>query len=1005
MRRLLSLGLLALALPAAAARLTITSYGVPHSYPLDPTDQITFDATGLVMSVHSVSLDGKPSTRTFYLGYSNKVVVDATDGALKNLFVATTDSGVKTQDLSKLDSLVFRPALDETGDEDGDGLTNLQELLVYHTDPRKKDTDGDGIDDYTETTWDPKVYSPLVANLPDVQVELSRTPGITFNVARSNSQSEQVSATKSTSWGTENGRSTSRSVMNSEQFAAGISVTTATEENATLFAFGVAFNTSVEVRCDVTQSHEVTNQWSYDQRSSFSQGLEEAKTKAIERGTQVTGATVTVPIVISNVGDVGVQLNNPQFTLYGISYYNGQPIETALLTLTPPSSAISLERGASTPEIVLDKLNLTLAQAEALQAVTGFVVRRTGGTLSYTVQSPKAGGSPVSLVSTDVNTSVGATTARVEVDFDNALAKQESPMVRQVAVLNKPDIASGSYAPTYLGELLADMGLTYHFDSLGFVDINGLTRNATNAWAAIKMTAHGGGKGYDTAVFSFKGKAGPDSVVVGAGDYVLIGYSGDDDKDGVPNIVEKFYGIFDKPAKDYDGDGLSDSAEIYGRWINKGTKDSAFVFTNPKARDTDGDGLSDLVDPFPLTPRMSSNSSVDSVALTDENAKVQTLKFPKGTLNVAAGSTLGASLKLKVFLDTLPRWCKVVLNKKGDTLVLSRDLADTSKIVFTNSVLPNFQVGSDTVEVIVRSLDGTVTKTWSFTGTSKPQISPSLLVSLERDATQGWKRKVTALLEVPGQAQVDPRTTGVLLLRSNSLIYPASSKLTPKASAPQLGSTIGDTRLTVVGSYTFSDGIASRHSIVDTSMIEGGKYYYIALPYILQNETYYFPDSSLLKADSVAIQKLLARPYLDNFTHVSGSIDGDNNAADLEFTMTYNSVKIFQTWEGKGGSTRYYVSNADSREWISVNPGGSLDVSVYICERESDSRCDQIEKGDGIYPEIRSGFSALETLLKAKNAPLNTILPAGNFGIDFTVCPAGVCFTYMTTLQLKLVEP
>ena len=35
-------------------------------------------------------------------------------------------------------------------DSDGDGLTDANEISVYHTDPNKMDTDGDGIDDYTE---------------------------------------------------------------------------------------------------------------------------------------------------------------------------------------------------------------------------------------------------------------------------------------------------------------------------------------------------------------------------------------------------------------------------------------------------------------------------------------------------------------------------------------------------------------------------------------------------------------------------------------------------------------------------------------------------------------------------------------------------------------------------------------------------------------------------------------------------------------------------------------
>jgi hypothetical protein len=41
----------------------------------------------------------------------------------------------------------------EARDRDGDGLTNRQERRVFHTNPRKVDTDGDGWSDFEEVTW------------------------------------------------------------------------------------------------------------------------------------------------------------------------------------------------------------------------------------------------------------------------------------------------------------------------------------------------------------------------------------------------------------------------------------------------------------------------------------------------------------------------------------------------------------------------------------------------------------------------------------------------------------------------------------------------------------------------------------------------------------------------------------------------------------------------------------------------------------------------------------
>ena len=42
----------------------------------------------------------------------------------------------------------------DTADFDGDGLTNWDEINIYHTDPLNSDTDGDGLSDYEEV----KIY-------------------------------------------------------------------------------------------------------------------------------------------------------------------------------------------------------------------------------------------------------------------------------------------------------------------------------------------------------------------------------------------------------------------------------------------------------------------------------------------------------------------------------------------------------------------------------------------------------------------------------------------------------------------------------------------------------------------------------------------------------------------------------------------------------------------------------------------------------------------------------
>src|SRR5438477_7915088 len=54
------------------------------------------------------------------------------------------------------------PGPSTSTDLDGDGLSNLDEINIYHTDPTKFDTDGDGYGDGDEINndYDPNVNSP-----------------------------------------------------------------------------------------------------------------------------------------------------------------------------------------------------------------------------------------------------------------------------------------------------------------------------------------------------------------------------------------------------------------------------------------------------------------------------------------------------------------------------------------------------------------------------------------------------------------------------------------------------------------------------------------------------------------------------------------------------------------------------------------------------------------------------------------------------------------------------
>ncbi len=78
------------------------------------------------------------------------------------LFLVWPISAIHASNLSPQDD----PS--STVDSDSDGLTDYQEVHIYHTDPQKADTDGDGFTDGAEVK---NGYSPLVPNLKINQVD------------------------------------------------------------------------------------------------------------------------------------------------------------------------------------------------------------------------------------------------------------------------------------------------------------------------------------------------------------------------------------------------------------------------------------------------------------------------------------------------------------------------------------------------------------------------------------------------------------------------------------------------------------------------------------------------------------------------------------------------------------------------------------------------------------------------------------------------------------------
>lgn len=166
-----------------AGQMEINTTGDTYKINLMPVDSIVFeknvqpnkDSLYLVLKGENLVTDVK-SLRLLtikdvqFVPYQNSdeesISIHVGSGALKG------DHKFSLKDIESIDF----PVMNDTHDADGDGLTDVYELFYGGTDPRLKDTDGDGIndkDDLNPTTPDVEINKNYVAgyNLYDANGE------------------------------------------------------------------------------------------------------------------------------------------------------------------------------------------------------------------------------------------------------------------------------------------------------------------------------------------------------------------------------------------------------------------------------------------------------------------------------------------------------------------------------------------------------------------------------------------------------------------------------------------------------------------------------------------------------------------------------------------------------------------------------------------------------------------------------------------------------------------
>ena len=524
-------------------------------------------------------------------------------------------------------------------DWDGDGISNYDEINKYFTDPRQKDTDGDGWDDGDELSlynMSSNTFNPLIADTPEVGIEMTGIPEITYKF--SNSLTESASSSSAASESYTGSSQTAKSDTKTHSETSGWSNT---------FGVKAGYNWAVEspggyveIHDDLTKSSSTTSGDSYTYSSAQSSGWAKSwtngKIKASSSEKTITGGAVKIPVKFINPSKVAYTVEKLTVALHRIPtdvaesrvfVKNLSLNDTGVFTIAPESKSGEFKLTADLEIPATEKL---------LKYSLGFEVEVSGYKITLQRQNQFANDFTESL------TTVRAKTAAIYIDWGRESIK--SSKTYNVSVRNRYNPSAGSINDSYIQPdleyvfekmLNKTKGSTYSLidGSKALCELDGIANQSAikdGAWyISHKYTENGSRK---LALYTpYNTNWTLSDIKLSAGDEVSIIYSVDKDKDGVFLNEEIIYGTSDENA-DSDDDGLTDFEEIYGWYKNNIGLDSKYsesskVYSSPRSNDTDGDDLLDYSadasnrDNDPVNPKVANDTSLKTVQYKGDSSE------------------------------------------------------------------------------------------------------------------------------------------------------------------------------------------------------------------------------------------------------------------------------------------------------------------------------------------------------------------------------------------------
>ena len=666
-----------------AASATLSMAGVINVYTGDAKKA---SASLNLTTIDSLTFSGKAEKKE--MGFSGKTKqkaiklsdIDHMDFKLKDKSKETMTvtvgegimEGTHTFNLSEIKNIEI-VKMDSEEDMDSDGLTDLEEIYKYDTNPKAADTDGDGWSDSEEladgmySPSNPTKFNPRIADVPGLRVTLKKSPSIMLNVTTSEGKTEnetitegrEVSKTSSTSYE----QTRSADLMNAWEFSTTHSVEISWKpgDPSGWTKSGIKYTGSITAGYNGSYTSSTGMSWGGSEEKSVTESYEKAVAKEKSEGSEINGATLCMQVELKNTSDIAFTIEALKLSA---STYDVKDTSTlkilAELSREGDWSDITLKAGESVQANFCNN-DVKIKQIENLIYNTSSIVLG-----SSTQKITFDGGSFDKIYST-----VAAKTADITIDYGPGSVGNSSARY-QVATNYRYNLdhkgTDDLYAKTTLAELLRSAHVDFKQDTVegpekkkfyGLASIDGYKFNLADSamWYVTIQRAADIKKGINTVdIYSIcVGSFNIESIFVGAGDAVHIFYSKDQDHDGLPLVTEHQFATSDTTA-DTDGDGLTDYDEITG-WTQDG--DSVKIYTSPTNKDTDGDGMNDKEDPEPTRRPMFKDATLSMLQVFADSLMVDsTALLSKDSAALAKDSSF------KVFVQAPIAYIKVKPNVK-----------------------------------------------------------------------------------------------------------------------------------------------------------------------------------------------------------------------------------------------------------------------------------------------------------------------------------------------------